>query len=122
MQHRPSLSDVKSDLFKGLAHPLRIRVLELLSEADDGPLGEVAVAELLAQTGLEASHLSQHLSVLRKYGLVESERRGSQVYYRLAFASVAGLLDAARALLGELLEARGDELAQQLDAHHAGAR
>lgn len=122
MQHRPSLSDVKADLFRGLAHPLRIRVLELLNEAEDGPLGEVAVGELLAQTGLEASHLSQHLAVLRKYRLVESERRGSQVYYRLAFASVAGLLEAARTLLGELLEARGDELAEHLDAHSAGVR
>lgn len=92
---------VKADLFKGLAHPLRIRILELLAASD-----EVAVSELLGETGLEASHLSQHLRVLRGYGLVSSERRGSQVHYRLAHASVADLLAVARTLLGEVLDDR----------------
>lgn len=92
---------VKAELFKGLAHPLRIRILELLTEAD-----EVSVSELLAETGLEASHLSQHLRVLRGYGLVVSERRGSQVHYRLSHQSIAELLAVARTLLGEVLEDR----------------
>jgi ArsR family transcriptional regulator len=96
-EERP-LYEIKANLFKGLAHPYRIRVLEILAGSD-----EVAVAELLTQTGLEASHLSQHLSVLRRYGLVLSERRASIVYYRLAFPQVADLLLTARQLLGELL-------------------
>ena len=53
---RAPLYEVKANLFKGLAHPVRIRVLELLSAAP-----EVSVTEMLAATGLEASHLSQHL-------------------------------------------------------------
>ena len=92
-QQRP-LYQVKADFFKGLAHPLRIRVLELLSSAD-----ERTVAELLELTGLEASHLSQHLAVLRRHRLVESERRGSLVYYRLAHREAAQLLVIARELL-----------------------
>ena len=92
-QHRP-LYQVKADFFKGLAHPLRIRVLELLSSAD-----ERTVADLLEQTGLEASHLSQHLAVLRRHRLVESERRGSLVYCRLAHREAAQLLVIARELL-----------------------
>jgi DNA-binding transcriptional ArsR family regulator len=74
-----ALYEVKANLFKGLAHPLRIRLLELLAGAE-----EVRVADLQSETGLEASHLSQHLSVLRRHRLVESERRASHVYYRLA--------------------------------------
>ncbi len=93
------LYEIKANLFKGLAHPHRIRVLEILTDGD-----EVAVSEMIAETGLEASHLSQHLSVLRRYGLVISERRASVVYYRLAFAQVADLLHIARELLTELLE------------------
>ena len=58
------LYEVKASLFKGLAHPLRIRILELLS-ADE----ELSVGALQRETGLEASHLSQHLSVLRRYRL-----------------------------------------------------
>ena len=48
----------KAEFFKTLAHPMRIRVLELLSERDH------SVAEMLAGIGVEASHLSQQLAVL----------------------------------------------------------
>lgn len=107
------LNEVKADLFKGLAHPVRIRVLELLDEH-----GEQSVSELLAHTQLEASHLSQHLAVLRRYGLVVSERRGSVVDYRLAHESVAGLLAAARAVLRDVLESRR-AIADDFDAQVA---
>ncbi|MFV0286663.1 MAG: ArsR/SmtB family transcription factor [Demequina sp.] len=102
MPYSAPLNEIKADLFKGLAHPVRIRVLELLAEAD-----ERTVADLLDQTGLEASHLSQHLRVLRGYGLVVSERSGSSVSYRLAHPTVAGLLGAARALLRDVIDERG---------------
>jgi len=104
------LYEVKANLFKGLAHPFRIRILELLSE---GP--ERSVADLLAETELEPSHLSQHLSVLRRHRLVESERRASHVFYRLAEPEVAGLLTIARELLRKLLAADGDLLRDATD-------
>jgi DNA-binding transcriptional ArsR family regulator len=102
------LYEVKAGLFKGLAHPIRIRVLEALSTTP-----EVSVSELIAQTSLEASHLSQHLSVLRRNRLVVAERRGSLVYYRLAYPQVADLLRVARALLGEILETTQRQLVDQ---------
>lgn len=94
------LYEIKANLFKGLAHPVRVRILEVLSGAVDA----VAVGELLDDTGLEASHLSQHLAVLRRHGLVTSDRRGSAVYYRLAQPEVAELLRVARGLLVGMLE------------------
>lgn len=103
-EQRP-LYEIKANLFKGLAHPYRIRILEILASAP-----EASVSEMLADTGLEASHLSQHLAVLRRYGLVTSERRGSIVSYRLAFPQVAGLLQIARELLTELLGASSQQL------------
>ncbi|UOE46149.1 ArsR/SmtB family transcription factor [Agromyces larvae] len=102
------LYEVKAGLFKGLAHPIRIRILEVLSSA-----AEVPVASLLEQTSLEASHLSQHLAVLRRNRLVESERRGSLVYYRLAYPEVADLLRVARVLLGEILGTTEQQLVAQ---------
>ncbi len=102
------LYEVKANLFKGLAHPLRVRVLEVLTTAP-----EASVSELLEATGLEASHLSQHLAVLRNYRLVIAERRGNQVYYRLAYPQVADLLRVARALLGEILETTERQLVEQ---------
>lgn len=92
------LYEVKANLFKGLAHPHRVRVLEVLSAAP-----EVSVTDLLTDTGLEASHMSQHLAVLRRHNLVTSERRGSQVYYRLTYPEVADLLTVARGLLVAIL-------------------
>ena len=91
------LYEVKAGLFKGLAHPVRVRILEVLAHGDDVP-----VAQLLSETGLEAS----------RHRLVASERRASQVYYRLAFAEVADLLAVARALLTEVLDAARTELAE----------
>ena len=104
------LYEVKANLFKGLAHPLRIRVLEVLVAANGR---ETPVAELLEATGLEASHLSQHLAVLRTHRLVEAERRGNQVLYRLAYPQVADLLRVARVLLAELLQTTERQLAAQ---------
>lgn len=101
------LYEIKANLFKGLAHPLRIRILELLSKCP-----EASVADLLQEMDLEASHLSQHLSVLRRHQLVISERRGSHVYYRLASPHGAELLAAARRLLGDLLSLSTAQLQQ----------
>lgn len=95
------LYEVKADLFRGLAHPLRVRLLELLCAAPELP-----VATLLAETQLKPAHLSQHLAVLRRYGLVVSERRASQVYCRVSDPSVGEMLAAARSLLSRTLEAR----------------
>lgn len=102
---RAPLYEVKANLFKGLAHPVRIRVLELLCEAP-----EVPVTDLLAATGLEASHLSQHLSVLRRYHLVRGERRGLQMFYSLAYPQVADLLSVARLLLNSILHTTREQL------------
>ena len=96
------LYEVKANLFKGLAHPLRIRILEVLSASP-----EVSVAVLQQETGLANPHLSQHLAVLRRYRLVVSERRASHVYYRLADPRTAELLAVARALLLGILESDG---------------
>lgn len=109
--HRP-LYEVKANLFKGVSHPVRVRVLEVLSAAPH----DVSVADLIADTGLEASHLSQHLSVLRRHNLVVAERRASQVFYRLAFPEVADLLSVSRALLVKILERTHDQLASTVSS------
>ncbi|MBX3098186.1 MAG: helix-turn-helix transcriptional regulator [Salinibacterium sp.] len=99
------LYEVKANLFKGLAHPVRVRVLEVLSAHPD-----ISVAELLVDTGMEPSHLSQHLAVLRRHNLVVAERRGSQVFYRLAYPQVADLLVVSRSLLIEILHTTQQQL------------
>jgi DNA-binding transcriptional ArsR family regulator len=110
--HKP-LYEVKANLFKGLAHPVRVRVLEILTQGmRDGDNRGIGVFELLDDTGLEPSHLSGHLAILRRNNLVTADRRGSQVYYRLAYPQVADLLAVARGLLVEILQ----RTQQQLDS------
>ena len=106
-QSQRPLYEVKANLFKGLAHPVRIRLLELLSDSPELP-----VSALQAETELEASHLSQHLSVLRRHHLVVSERRGSHVFYRLADPRIRELLAVARALLLTMLSEDRDRLSE----------
>ena len=87
------LSEIKADLFKALAHPARIRVLEVLSE------GERSVGELQPSVGIELSHLSQQLGVLRRAGLVTVRKEGSSVIYALRDPLVAELLLVAKRFL-----------------------
>jgi len=87
------LAEVKAELFKALSHPVRVRTLELLVVRDR------QVSELLTELGLEASHLSQHLAVLRRAGVVTALRTGNAVHYALAQPAVADMLAAARTVL-----------------------
>jgi DNA-binding transcriptional ArsR family regulator len=91
------LYQAKAEFFKALAHPARIRVLELLSER------EHAVSELLPHVGIEPAHLSQQLSVLRKMNLVGTRKEGSTVYYSLVSPQIAELLLVARRILTDVL-------------------
>ena len=89
--------EAKADLFRALAHPARIRVLELLSDRDH------AVHELLAEIPLEPSSLSQQLAVLRRTGLVRQQRAHGEVVYSIVVPATRELLAAARMVLRELL-------------------
>lgn len=108
---RQPLYEIKANLFKALAHPARIRVLEILTaNAEPTP-----VSEILEQTSIEPSLLSQHLAVLKRHGVVRHERSGNAVTYRLAHPAVSQLLVVAREFLAFSLAERRDEL-DELDA------
>ena len=67
-------------VFRALADPARVRLLSLLAAC---PSEEACVNDLLAKVELAQPTVSHHLKVLFEVGLVERERRGSWVYYRL---------------------------------------
>lgn len=84
---------VKADFFKTLGHPARIRVLEVLRD------GERSVSELIPEVGIESSHLSQQLAVLRRANLVQTRKEGASVLYSVADPRIFELLEVARAIL-----------------------
>ncbi|MFI6642881.1 ArsR/SmtB family transcription factor [Streptomyces sp. NPDC050504] len=99
------LYQLKAEFFKTLGHPVRIRVLELLSER------EHAVSEMLPKVGVEPAHLSQQLAVLRRANLVVTRREGAGVYYSLVNEQVAELLKVARSILTGVLTGQAELLA-----------
>jgi DNA-binding transcriptional ArsR family regulator len=84
------LRQFKADFFKALAHPMRIRILELLR---GGPL---SVGQLQEAIGAPASSISQQLAVLRSRNIVTTERHGTTVIYAIRDAELFALLDVAR--------------------------
>lgn len=91
------IAEAKAALFKALSHPARVRVLELLAS------GEHTMGELVEWTGLEASHLSQHVTVLRRAGIVDSRRVRTSVICALRDPQTVELLDVARRMLSQQL-------------------
>ena len=75
-------------ILKALAHPTRLHLMDLIR--DKGPCVKVMEEEL----GLAQPNISQHLSLLRNIGIVEAERFGNQVCYRVKNETVLKLLDA----------------------------
>jgi DNA-binding transcriptional ArsR family regulator len=90
------LYHAKAELFRALGHPARIRILELLCERPH------AVHELRRHVEIEASNLSQQLSVLRRAQMVVSTRRDGEVVYSISVPEVRDLLLAGRRILAEL--------------------
>ena len=115
------LQEFKSELFKALAHPVRIRILELLRA------GEQTVSELQAQLEIDPSSVSQQLAVLRNRRLVTGRKQGTSVYYRAQDEQVYALLDTARAMFDQhLLDLQtaadeDDALRSDLDGADDGA-
>jgi ArsR family transcriptional regulator len=99
------LYEIKANLFKALAHPARIRVLEILSANG----GATPVSEILAETDLEPTLLSQHLAVLKRHRVVKAQRVRNAVYYELAHPKISELLVIARTFLADVLGAQRDQ-------------
>jgi DNA-binding transcriptional ArsR family regulator len=91
------LYQLKAEFFKTLGHPARIRILELLAQRDR------SVSELQAEVGLEASHMSQQLGVLRRAGVAVARKQGNSVIYSMASPDMAELMALARKVLTGLL-------------------
>jgi ArsR family transcriptional regulator, cadmium/lead-responsive transcriptional repressor len=85
-------TELRAILFHGLADYSRLAILRELE------LGEQRVSDLVSLTGLTQSNVSKHLACLWECGLVERERRGREIHYRLV-AGIAELLASADGVL-----------------------
>ncbi|HUY85989.1 MAG TPA: metalloregulator ArsR/SmtB family transcription factor [Acidimicrobiales bacterium] len=97
---------IKAEFFKTLAHPARIRILEVLRQ------GEQAVSELIPAIEIEASHLSQQLGVMRRANLIQARKEGSSVYYSVANTEIFELLEVAKKIITSSLTETKELLAK----------
>jgi DNA-binding transcriptional ArsR family regulator len=82
----------KARIIKALAHPSRLFIVDELSR------GERCVAELTDMIGVEMPTVSRHLSQLKNVGIVEDEKRGPQVFYRLRVPCVLNFFKCVEAV------------------------
>ena len=82
-----------SVLFQALCHPVRLQILEILSQ------GPICVCDLVALTGKRQPYISQHLATLRSAGLVTTNRQGCTIFYQLNDARLAELEQLVSTLL-----------------------
>ena len=99
------ISELKAEMFRAMSHPARIRILETLAG------GERSVGEMQPEIGIELSHLSQQLAVLRRAGLVTTRKEGQSVFYSVKDPLVTELLGVAKRLLVSSLTETRDLLA-----------
>jgi DNA-binding transcriptional ArsR family regulator len=95
------LQAFKAQFFRALAHPTRIRILEMLAR------GGRSVQELQAALTLDQPSVSQQLAVLRHQGVVSAQKEGSSVRYTLRDPLVGELLDVARRIFDNRLTSTG---------------
>ncbi|MCL6628355.1 MAG: metalloregulator ArsR/SmtB family transcription factor [Armatimonadetes bacterium] len=74
-------------VFKALADPARIRIVEVLSTSD-----EMCVCNIMKQLGMTQPAVSHHLSVLKNAGLVQSRRQGQWIYYSLCLNMLSDIV------------------------------
>lgn len=87
--------DDKVQVFKALAHPVRLRLVEKLAK------GEQCVCVCLEMFDIDISTLSRHLSVLKNAGIVADEKRGKNVYYRLTCPCILQVCDCLEKVAGK---------------------
>jgi DNA-binding transcriptional ArsR family regulator len=76
--------------FRDLGHPVRLKILCILAREK-----RQCVCRMLPELGVPQPTLSRHLAILRGHGLIEDERQGTMVFYRIADEAVLQVMRAA---------------------------
>jgi DNA-binding transcriptional ArsR family regulator len=83
-----------SECLRTLAHPHRLRMVQMLLR------GEYAVGELAEACGIASHIASGHLGRMKDRGLLTAERRGRNMYYRIAEKGLSGIMDCVESRFG----------------------
>lgn len=87
------LTRLQAEFCRGMAHPKRIQILRALET------GEKSVSELSRATSIRQTNMSQHLSILRQFGLLDSRKEGTTVYYSISDRRIVEACDLVRSCI-----------------------
>ena len=93
--------EARAKILKAMAHPARLLVLDELSKN-----GERCVCELTEMIGSDMSTVSRHLAQLKQAGLIDDEKRGQMVFYRLRVQCAMDFFDCIESVIKCNLESQ----------------
>ena len=86
--------EARARIIKAMAHPTRLFIVDELAKN-----GERCVCELTEMVGVDISTVSRHLAILKGVGIVDDQRRGAQVYYRLRLRCVLNFFECVESVM-----------------------
>ena len=95
------LYKIHAELCKVFSNSTRLEILNLLRDR------ELSVTELIEKTRLSQANISQHLSIMKSKGIVTSDRKGKNIYYKLTNPKIIKAFDIIREVLTERLKKNG---------------
>ncbi|HAG90473.1 MAG TPA: ArsR family transcriptional regulator [Bdellovibrionales bacterium] len=113
MTQTKTIYDLQAEICSALANPVRLHILDLLAE------GEKTSTDLLEVLEIPKANLSQHLSVLKDAGIIQSRKEGLYHYMSLAIPKIKDACSLVRSVLAEkivLEEKKNSELIRELKA------
>jgi len=93
--------EIHAEMCKLFSNATRLEILNLLRGR------ELSVTELIEKTKLSQANISQHLSIMKSKGIVVSNRKGKNVYYKLTNPKIIKAFDIIRDVLAEKLKKNG---------------
>lgn len=95
------LYKIHAEICKVFSNSTRLEILNLLRDK------ELSVTELIEKTKLSQANISQHLSIMKSKGIVTSDRKGKNIYYKLTNPKIIKAFDIIREVLTEKLKENG---------------
>jgi len=95
------LYEIHAEMCKVFSNSTRLEILNLLRDK------ELSVTELIEKTNLSQANISQHLSIMKSKGIVTSNRKGKNIYYKLVNPKIIKAFDIIREILAERLKKDG---------------
>ena len=95
------LYNLHAEMCKVFSNSIRLEILNLLRDK------EMSVTELIEKTKLSQANISQHLGIIKSKGVVESSRKGKNIYYKLTNPKIIKAFDIIREVLAVKLRKNG---------------